>query len=93
MKKVFSDWVMKLLPIGQGFKKSNPRSQGLESNKTNPANSDAIFLGWQKTLTAGTFALYNITAKQHPLYQSTVSEETLRKHRLQIPPTPPPPGQ
>jgi hypothetical protein len=39
------------------------------------------------------FALYDVTPKQHPLYQSTVSETTLRQQCLQIPQAPLPPGQ
>lgn len=37
--------------------------------------SDAEFLGWQKTSTGEAIALYNVTAAQHPLFQSTVSEK------------------
>jgi hypothetical protein len=57
------------------------------------SDSDAEFLGWQKTRRGGLFALYNVTAEQHPLYGSTVSEKTLRKQNLEIPPMPPPRGQ
>jgi hypothetical protein len=48
---------------------------------------------WQKTMTGEVFALYNITAQQHPLYRSTVTENTLRQLHLEIPPTPLPQGQ
>jgi hypothetical protein len=34
------------------------------------------------------FPLYNITAKHHPSKDSTVSHDTLRKLKLQIPATP-----
>jgi hypothetical protein len=50
--------------------------------------SDAEFVGWQKTPTGEVFALYNVMAKQHPLYRSTVSEETLRANHLGVPPPP-----
>ncbi len=58
--------------------------------RTDPSrsDSDAEFLGWQKTRRGEAFALYNVTAEQHPLYRSTVSEKTLRKQNLEIPPTP-----
>ena len=51
---------------------------------------DAKFLGWQKIKSADIFPLFNITVEDHPLYQSTVSETTLRKLRLRVPQTPSP---
>ena len=89
IKGVFNDWVRKLLPIGQKLKNSQRETQELESNKTGTANSDAVFIGWQKTSSGKEFALYNVTAKNHPLYQSTVSDQTLRNQNLKIPETPP----
>jgi hypothetical protein len=86
---VFHDWVRKLLPIGHDLKDSLRETQELESSKTETANSDAVFLGWQKTPSGKEFALYNVTAKNHPLYHSTVSDQTLRKQNLKIPQTPP----
>lgn len=53
----------------------------------NPPDSDAYFLGWQETLSGELFPLFNITVADHPYYQSTVSEETLRRLRLRIPQT------
>ncbi|MGB2869501.1 MAG: hypothetical protein WBD36_13685 [Bacteroidota bacterium] len=57
------------------------------------SDSDAEFLGWQKTPSGEQFALYNVTAEQHPLYRSTVSEQTLRRENLEIPSTPSPQGE
>ena len=54
-------------------------------------DSDAVFLGWQKTSLREPFVLYNITAAHHPSIGSTVTDETLRKLRLLIPTTPVPP--
>jgi hypothetical protein len=55
-------------------------------NKNNSfPNSDAVFLGWQETLSGDVFALYNITAKSHLYYGSTVTDKTLRNLHLQIP--------
>lgn len=54
-------------------------------------DSDAVFVGWQKTSLREPFALYNITAAHHPSLGSTVTDETLRKLRLLIPTTPAPP--
>lgn len=55
-----------------------------------PSDVDAIFLGWQKRKSEDLFPLFNITAADHPLYQSTVSEATLRKLHLRVPQTPSP---
>jgi hypothetical protein len=52
---------------------------------------DAVFLGWQPTPAGTAFSLYNIILKSHPSYHSTVTERTLRKLGLKIPPTPAPP--
>ena len=64
-----------------------------DSGKNQPLASDAEFLGWQKTRSGEKFALYNVTAPGHPLFRSTVSETTLRKENLEIPPTPLPQGR
>jgi len=53
-------------------------------------NSDAVFLGWQKTPWGTPLALFNITAIGHPSYGSTVTEDTLSKFHLQVPRIPPP---
>jgi hypothetical protein len=44
--------------------------------------SDAEFLGLEKTITGDEFALHNRTAKQHPLYRSTVAKKPPRVNRL-----------
>jgi phage/plasmid-like protein (TIGR03299 family) len=56
---------------------------------TNPpgSDSDANFVGWQKTKSGDIFPLFNITVKDHPLYQSTVSEATLCREHLRVPQT------
>jgi hypothetical protein len=51
------------------------------------SDSDANFIGWQKTLSGRNFPLFNITIPDHPLYQSTVSDATLRRLRLRVPQT------
>lgn len=53
--------------------------------KLNLTNSDAVFLGWQKNHVGDSFALYNITRKDHPSYGSTVSENTIKKLNLKMP--------
>jgi len=94
IRGVFNGWVRKLLPTGLDLKDSQLGNQELESSHPAPVNSDAEFLGWERTPKGEIFALYNVIAKQHPLYQSTVSEKTLNQQHLQIPQTPlPPPGQ
>jgi hypothetical protein len=49
---------------------------------------DATFLGWQRTSSGNVFALYTVTAANHPSRGSTVSERGLRKLDLQVPETP-----
>ncbi|MFZ3056411.1 MAG: DUF932 domain-containing protein [Smithella sp.] len=56
-----------------------------EHTKPPDSDSDANFLGWQRTLSGELFPLFNITVANHPLYNSTVSEETLRRMCLRIP--------
>ena len=46
---------------------------------------DAVFLGWQETLSGKDLALYNITAENHPSYGSTVTHRGLHDLNLQIP--------
>ena len=53
-------------------------------------NSDATFLGWQKTASGEFFPLYNITVAGHPSDHSTVNEATLRRMHLRTPRTPSP---
>jgi hypothetical protein len=50
--------------------------------------SDAVFIGWQVTQLGSPLALYNITAPNHVLTGSTVSENTLRRLHLRIPRVP-----
>jgi len=57
----------------------------IKHKNTSVRNSDALFLGWQETLSGDIFALYNITAKSHAYYGSTVTDRTLRNLNLQIP--------
>jgi phage/plasmid-like protein (TIGR03299 family) len=49
------------------------------------SDSDANFLGWQGELPGELFPLFNITVADHPLYNSTVSETTLRRLHLRVP--------
>jgi len=60
------------------------------SEHTNPSrsDSDAKFLGWQKTLWEEIFALYNIPAAGHPSFGSPVTGNTLHKLNLQVPGAP-----
>lgn len=62
------------------------------SEHTHPPspNSDADFLGWQKTLSGDIFPLYIITVANHPSYHSTVGDAALRRLHLRIPRTPSP---
>lgn len=53
-----------------------------ESSNT---NSDAVFIGWQEMLSGRLVALYNVVARNHPSFGSTVTDSTLRDLNLQIP--------
>ena len=64
---------------------------GMPDKTKQVANDSEIkFIGWQEIPGKPPIALYNIIAPDHPLYRSTVSEDTLREHNLPIPATPPP---
>lgn len=90
LSQVLNESVRNLLPIGSKFKDVQQASHGSPAGMSNSAHADAQFLGWQESKSGEAFALYNVTAAEHPLYQSTVSANTLRKQHLDIPPTPPP---
>lgn len=49
------------------------------------SGSDAVFLGWQETLSGVAIALYNITACNHPSFGSTVTDRVLRELDLKVP--------
>jgi hypothetical protein len=51
-------------------------------------DEDAVFIGWQRTSWGETFPLYNVKAANHPANGSTVTEKSLRRLHLRIPPTP-----
>jgi len=57
----------------------------IRHKKTSVSDSDAVFLGLQKTDSGDIIAFYNITAKNHPSFGSTVTDSTLRDLNLQIP--------
>jgi len=58
-------------------------------NAKYPTDADAEFIGYQKTFRGYAMPLYNITLREHPLYGSTVTEDTLQKYNLRIPLDPP----
>jgi hypothetical protein len=58
----------------------------MPENRSQPySDSDAIFIGWQETITEDFLPLFIITARDHPSYQSTVSVTSLRRMGLRIP--------
>jgi hypothetical protein len=89
IRQVFNDWVGRLLPNRQDSDISEYRNQNQRSNNPGAANSDAVFIGWQLAPSEEVIPLYNVTAKKHPLYLSTVSDQTLREQNIKIPQTPP----
>lgn len=54
--------------------------------KLSGSQTDAVFVGWQESLSGKAFPLYTITVADHPSYQSTVTESTLRRLHLRVPP-------
>ncbi|MEX1139745.1 MAG: hypothetical protein WEB33_11530 [Bacteroidota bacterium] len=60
-----------------------------ESHRTDGGQGGGVvFLGWQKMRSGEEIALYNVTAEDHPLYGSTVTDRTLREHDLSVPKVP-----
>ena len=57
----------------------------MKDKKLYDSDSDAIFIGWQETLSGEVIALYTITAAGHPSFGSTVTKENLNMLNLQIP--------
>ena len=55
------------------------------SQNSSGGNADAEFIGWQKNPYGESFALFNITAQNHPIKGSTVTAETLRRMNLTVP--------
>jgi hypothetical protein len=49
---------------------------------------EAVFLGFQETITGSKVPLFNIVKKGHPRFGSTVSIPTLIKEGLKIPKIP-----
>jgi hypothetical protein len=88
IRQVFNDWVGRLLPNKRNSDISEHRNPDQKLKISEDANSDAVFLGWQKTPSGEVFPIFNVTAKNHPLYHSTVSEQTLRNQNLKIPQMP-----
>jgi hypothetical protein len=64
------------------------KNQPLPPVRLSTPKRDAAFVGWQKTGSGDVFALYNITAADHPSHGSTVTEQSLLKLNLEIPLTP-----
>lgn len=59
-----------------------------EETNLSDSESDATFLGWQKNSSGEVFALYNVTAADHPSRGSTVTENGLHKLNLHVPGVP-----
>ena len=87
-RQVYARWIGLLPPSVSNIKPTKQSNRLADSNNHKPVNADAVFVGWQDTPSGSVLALYNVTVKNHPLYLSTVSANTLREQNLQIPPTP-----
>ena len=88
INQVLNDWVKLLLPKREDIEIRQRAMLARDSNNPKKVKSDAVFIGWQETSLGDAFPLFNITVKNHPLYQSTVSDQTLRDQNLKIPQTP-----
>ena len=88
INQVLNDWIRLLLPKREDIEIRQRAMLLRNSNKPGKVKSDAVFIGWQENSSGDSFPLYNITVKNHPLYQSTVSDQTLRDQNLKIPQTP-----
>jgi hypothetical protein len=82
------DWPKKVRLVLEHVRGLQIGSREKEASNRKSTNSDAIFLGWQTMLSGKIVALYNILIKNHPLYHSTVTEDTLRKQNLEVPQIP-----
>jgi hypothetical protein len=71
--------------IRQRLEKETKTIRMKTHKNTSISDSDAVFLGWQETLSGKAIALYNITVESHPSYGSTVTDGILRDLNLQIP--------
>jgi hypothetical protein len=67
----------KISNLGETPDAKTPNSEG---------SQDVVFLGWQKMTSGEAIPLYNVMAENHPLYGSTVTNATLQKHNLPVPP-------
>lgn len=65
---------------------SNPGEAPDTNSPQGGGHQDVVFLGWQKTSSGEAIPLYNVMAEHHPLYGSTVTDTTLQKHNLPVPP-------
>jgi hypothetical protein len=83
------DWLAKLRQFGRISDYVGREYQNLERINPENASSDAVFAGWQPTPGGKVLGLYNVTAENHRLYRSTVSEKTLLQEHLNVPPAAP----
>jgi hypothetical protein len=70
-------------------KSSSPEKTADPSSPKGEGHQDVVFLGWQKKSSGDAIPLYNVMAEHHPLYGSTVTDKTLQKHNLPVPPSVP----
>jgi hypothetical protein len=88
INQVLIEWMIGLLPKKENFEIKHNGKKDIKSFVPRNAKSDAVFIGWQETSLGNAFPLFNITVKNHPLYCSTVTDQTLRSQNLKIPQIP-----
>jgi hypothetical protein len=67
------------------LRKQDEMKNMMKIKKPPVLDSDAVFLGWQKTVSGEMIALYNISLAGHPSYGSTVTDRILHDLKLHIP--------
>jgi hypothetical protein len=87
-REEFTKWTKKLRLVQERVKGSQRGSREEEEGNRESENSDVVFLGLQIMPSGKAVPLYNIIKKNHLLFKSTVTEDTLHKHNLQVPQIP-----
>jgi hypothetical protein len=88
INQVIIEWMIGLFPKKENLGINQNGKKDMKSIISRNAKPDAVFIGWQESSSGSAFPLYNISVKNHPLYGSTVSDQTLRNQKLKIPQTP-----
>jgi hypothetical protein len=67
-------WIRRLLSTGKKLEDLQQTPQQPEKTDLETSDTDAVFLGWERTPTGKYFALYSINAKKPSGYHPPLSE-------------------